>query len=276
LFFSILIPTCNRSKLLEICLNSLFRSVGEFAKEELEVIVTDDGFGNEAKILVESHYPWVKWIEGPKKGPAANRNNAAKLAIGKWLIFLDDDCVPGKFLVTSYYKYITRHPAVQVFEGSIQPDGPPYTPLDYAPINIIGGKLWSCNFCIKKSLFENLQGFDEAFKFPHLEDVDLNMRIINKNIDILFCKDALVVHPWRKFDDGKKLARYNEMDFYLAKKHNKPVHIHKILFAIINVHLAMFKRNPNSKYFFSALKIGVDHSMYFLLFSLRWKKKYFS
>ncbi len=275
MYFSIIIPTCNRNESLKICLESLYLNIKNFESQLIEVIVSDDGALNQAKPLIEEYFSWVTWVEGAKNGPAANRNKAAKIANGKWLIFLDDDCIPDPFLLKAYYDYIIENPLVQIFEGCIKPDGPPKTPLDYAPINETGGHLWSCNFCIKKELFQYCNGFDEAFKFPHLEDVDLLTRIRDKNLPVLFSNNAFVVHPWRRFTDGKKLALFNEMDFYFARKHSKQISVIKTFIAIVHVHFSMFVRNPQFRFFLSSLKVGFDHSFYFLLFSNKWKKKYF-
>ena len=69
--------------------------------DQAEVIVSDDSKQCIAKELIQEKYSWVKWIEGPKKGPAANRNNGAKYATGDWFIFIDDDCEPQKDLSTA-------------------------------------------------------------------------------------------------------------------------------------------------------------------------------
>jgi len=273
LFFSIIIPTFNRNDLLGKCLSLLEQQVG---LTDHEIIVTDDSKDNIAQKLIETKYPWIKWVEGPKKGPASNRNNGAKFAKGGWLIFLDDDCEPSNTFVFEYSNYIKQNPAVFVFEGCIKSDGPALTPLDYAPINMNGGYLWSCNFCIDNTVFKNLNGFDENFKYPHLEDVDLKLRVLQHNYTIYFCEKAYVVHPWRRFSDGKKLALFNEMDFYFAKKHNKNISILKTSISIVSVHFNMFLNNPKFLFLYSAIKIATEHAFFFILYSNKWKKKYFN
>ena len=88
--FSVIVPTCNRNDLLAKCLE-LLNPANQTIKEVYEVIVTDDSKNNVAKALIEDIFTWAKWVEGPKRGPAANRNNGAKDAKGDWLIFIDDD-----------------------------------------------------------------------------------------------------------------------------------------------------------------------------------------
>src|SRR6185312_3373026 len=119
--FSVIIPTCNRNELLHKCLNLLLVA-NQTIGGDYEVIVTDDSKNNIAKNLINENYPWVKWVDGPKKGPAANRNNGTKLAIGDWVIFIDDDCLPDTNLLREYENGINRNPGALAFEGAILPD----------------------------------------------------------------------------------------------------------------------------------------------------------
>src|SRR5438132_703059 len=92
--FSIIIPTYNRNELLVKCLDALYH-IKQKANINYEVIVTDDSIEGLAEEVTKEYNGFVKWCEGPHRGPAANRNNGARYANGEWLIFLDDDCIPS-------------------------------------------------------------------------------------------------------------------------------------------------------------------------------------
>ena len=47
---------------------------------QYEVIVTDDGCRDKTRDLIKNKYQWVYWVQGPRCGPAANRNNGASHA----------------------------------------------------------------------------------------------------------------------------------------------------------------------------------------------------
>jgi GT2 family glycosyltransferase len=198
MFISIIIPTYNRNDLLEVCLNVLTFENQNLSSNDYEIIVSDDSPTFDAKILIEEKFQWVVWLEGPHRGPAANRNNGAKYAKGEWIVFIDDDCIPDKDLIKNYQKAINNNPNILAFEGCIKADRPKRHFLEESPINEAGGYFWSCNIMIQRDyFFNNLHGFDEDFPYAAMEDMDLRERIKEDNQSIAFVKDALVIHPWR-------------------------------------------------------------------------------
>lgn len=197
IFFSIIIPTCNRNQQLSECLEKLASGQQQFPFDQYEVIVTDDGRDFNAEAFCKTNFPWVKYIQGPQKGPAANRNNGAGFAKAEWLIFLDDDCVPDKDLLKAYDRSITElAPTIKVYEGCIKAIGVKTAFNQEAPVNETGGNLWSCNFCINHHLFEQIHGFEETYPYAAMEDIDLRLKIVQFD-NIHFCKGAVVFHPWK-------------------------------------------------------------------------------
>src|SRR5258708_31522648 len=121
--FSVIIPTCHRNDDLERCLEGLeiadpyerrSSSGTQFIvidqSFQYEVIVTDDGCQSTAEALVRKRFPWVNWMEGPHRGPAANRNFGASQSQGDWLIFIDDDCLPGTDWLEAYAFAVAASP----------------------------------------------------------------------------------------------------------------------------------------------------------------------
>ena len=175
--FSVIIPTCARPEFLRQCLNRLKPGFQKLGYQFYEVIVSDDRPETVIHEMMTTDYSWVRYVTGPARGPAANRNNGAALAKGDWIVFLDDDCLPQAQLLQVYYEQILQDSKSMVLEGSISPAGIRNRIDEDAPINEYGGCLWSCNFCIKKDLFITLRGFDEVFPIAAMEDVDLRYRL---------------------------------------------------------------------------------------------------
>lgn len=203
IFFSVIVPTYNRLDKLKKCLDYLTpkkqyrgRSINDNCKNffTYEVIVSDDGDHLKTLKLVKDNYKWVKLLKGPQRGPAANRNNGAKNANGKWLVFTDDDCIPDSKWLYKYYRAITTDSKTNAMEGSIHPIGNINVELGKCPINLNGGCFWSANIAICRNLFEKINGFDENYQIAANEDQDIFIRI-KKITHVKFIKESVVYHP---------------------------------------------------------------------------------
>ncbi len=206
--FSVVVPTRDRNDFLAICLDRLAPKVQTYSADLYEVIVADDSPTDSARELIRARFPWVKWIAGPRRGPASNRNRGATLAVNRFLVFIDDDCVPEPDLLTSYAAAI--HDGVDVYEGKITCTEGFDSPRETAPVNLTGGTLWSCNFAIRRGAFVEVHGFDERFPLPHMEDVDMRDRLLAADFVIDFVPTASVNHPPRRLPWGTRLGRMHK------------------------------------------------------------------
>jgi GT2 family glycosyltransferase len=210
---SVIIPTRNRDQALQRCLTLLASQVDA----AVEVIVTDDGRSVTTQAMVQSQFPFARWIAGPQRGPASNRNHGAAQARGDFLLFLDDDVEPAAELIAGYRSSL--RPDVSVYEGRTTCRAGVRSPLEQAPINETGGWLWSCNMMVRRDLWESVGGFDEDFRYPHMEDVVFRERIKASGQRILFVPGATVDHPPRRMPPARVLANYNEAYFIYQYKY---------------------------------------------------------
>ena len=224
--FSVVIPTCRRNESLARCLHQIIGGPQLLPVDQFEVIVTDDGpADNSAAEMVRRDFPTVRWVEGPRRGPAANRNHGAASARAPWLAFTDDDCLPQSTWLSGFARRLDEGVGDSlVLEGrttdaGIKDPGPFYM----APDNEKGGLLWSCNLAIERRFFEDLGGFDEQFPFPHLEDVDLRLRLDDAGHRYLFVPEARVDHPPRPVGSALRWVQTQESAYYLARKRGVPV-----------------------------------------------------
>ncbi|MDT8412406.1 MAG: glycosyltransferase [Vicingaceae bacterium] len=248
LIASVIIPTCNRKELLKKCLDALSADNQEVNSFEYEIIVSDDSKNNETEKFITQDFPRIQYVKGPQKGPATNRNFGATKATGEWLIFIDDDCIPEKTLLNSYINAFKKNEH-QVFEGKIIADRERKYYTDEAPLNLNGGKMWSCNIAINKKLFEQLNGFEENFPFAAMEDVELHYRISQKNIPIIFLPDAAVIHPWRPHPGFSIISKRQKSLLYLIAKHPE------------------LKRKHNFKWFITSIKNNL--ALHFKFFKVK-------
>jgi len=211
---SVVIPTCNRPDLLTLCLSALAPGT-QTVTTRYEVIVTDDG-EQPVDALVNDRFPWARWTPGPRRGPAANRNNGARLAGGQWLVFTDDDCQPDAGWLEHYRRAIEAHPQARAFEGAIHPIGDLDRDLAECPSNLTGGWFWSANICVERTLFSELGGFDERFRIAAHEDQDFFLRA-GPRTPIPFIADAVVSHPVRYRTLWDSLRRLNQQSLNWAE-----------------------------------------------------------
>ena len=245
-FFSVVIPTYERPGDLRICLNSLRDEIQQ-GSPTYEIIVSDDSKSAESRRMVESEFPSVSWGKGKQDGPAGNRNAGVSRASGKWIVFLDDDCIAQESYLDAYAKVIQTNSNIQAFEGRIFADRSRKTWAEGCPENSHGGMLWTSNLCIKRSLFIEIGKFDERFKIAY-EDVEFAHRLKQRKIKTLFVFDAAVCHPWRSLRSGgknwkSKGYQIESLLLFLGKhsdaheEHGKPIIYFKNFLRIITKNL---------------------------------------
>jgi GT2 family glycosyltransferase len=213
---AIIIPTFNREKELRCCLNHIQMELQNTSNHLVAVYVSDDSQNKDFQNEIKLDYPFVSIFSGPGKGPASNRNFAVNNTLAEWIIFLDDDCIPQTGFLNSYLSAFLKSEHL-LFEGKTISDRPKERFDETAPINLLGGKLWSCNFAIHKDLFLKIGGFDIHYPTNTMEDIDFKERVLPHSKP-QFLSDALVIHPWRKRIPFKNLDLRIKSQQYFAVK----------------------------------------------------------
>lgn len=268
---SVIVPTCDRHEMLSSCLDILRQSVAALPENTVEIIVSDDG--KHSSELVCTRYPNVRWTDGPKRGPASNRNHGARIAQGVWLVFLDDDCLPGNNWLKSYLDQTTSDG--KLFEGRTTCTQGLHSPLEHSPINETGGYLWSCNFMIRADLFRELSGFDERFRFAHMEDVDLRERLRDRGEQSIFVPEAVVDHPPRRLPWGLRLARTHESEVYFWRmKRGQGFGLLRMLTAILDARIRTLLKYPPTTEWLSAVASTIVELVGVIAFSPQWYRNF--
>jgi GT2 family glycosyltransferase len=221
---SIVIPTCQRTRDLERCLERLMPQTKAF--RNCEVIVTDDGDVERTKIALAGKFPAVVWTQGPRLGPAANRNHGANTGRGLWIVFLDDDLQPCSGWLDAYMKATSEVQANVVLEGRIDNDRHDASLLWEAPLNTDGEISFYCsaNFAVSRALFKRLDGFDERYlNGVYAEDVEFGARARALGAKFVFLRQAAALHPLRRRPNGLKLAKRWEGKLIFAFDQGAPV-----------------------------------------------------
>jgi len=181
---SVIIPTRDRLPGLRDCLEALALQPG--AAATLEVIVVDDGGRQAPNAVVEgfSERLRVRCHRQDNAGPAAARNTGARLAMGEWLVFLDDDCRVTPGWLASLHARCRRHPEAMIggsIVNALAADR--YAVCHQLVLDYLYGRLnpspavtafcASSNLAVPAASFRAVGGFDPGFPYPAGEDRDL-------------------------------------------------------------------------------------------------------
>lgn len=244
-FISVIVPTRARLDLVRRTLDHLAPGVQTLPASQYEVIVTDDANPPTAAAALAATHPWVRVVTGPSRGPAANRNAGARAARHLWLAFTDDDTEPAPGWLAAFAAALV--PDADVYEGRTTCDGGFGSPLYHAPKNEKGGRLWSCNFLLSAAAFWRVSGFDEGFRFPHMEDQDLRVRLTADGARIAFVRDAVVNHPPRRQPNGARLGAYRAAEVRFRVKHDgRPEARAAFLYRIAQYRWGVIRDTPKS------------------------------
>ena len=225
--FSIIVPTFERPARLARCLEALAH--GKRPSGGFEVVVVDDG-GREPLDPVIERFGGsldLRLLRIENSGPGAARNAGARAARGRWLAFVDDDCVPEAGWLAALEEAAHGHPesllggstsnaspesacarAGQVIAEVVHDHFNEPGPARFFPSN---------NLVAPREAFLALEGFDPAFR-PASEDRDLCDRWLASGRDLVHVPAARVAHDHRQtlpgylrqhFEYGRGAARFH-------------------------------------------------------------------
>lgn len=175
-FFSIVIPTYNRGKLIRNTLKSVLAQTCT----DFEVIVVDDGSKDDTEAVVASmNSPQVHYYKKENGERGAARNYGIARAKGHYISFLDSDDVLYSHHLEVAHAFLTTHSDVSCYaQGYEIKDGKtgrvlvPATLVGGRTVNqkIIQGNLLSCfGVFIEKEIF-SIFCFEEDRLFAGTED----------------------------------------------------------------------------------------------------------
>lgn len=120
-------------------------------------------------------------------GPAVARNRAASVARGRYLIFVDGDVIAEPGVVERVERFFAAHPEFCAVFGAYDetPEAPgfmsQYRNLQHRYVHRINKgdarTFWAGLGAISAEMFGKVGGYDERFRRPSVEDIDLGYRI---------------------------------------------------------------------------------------------------
>lgn len=180
---SVVIPAKNEEKYIERCLKSIINAKHDGG---YEIILVDNGSIDNTKKIANLYQ--CKIIGNDRPGAASSRNIGASVAKGKFLAFIDADCVlPANWFVVLRSQLLNNKDGVLI-GTKICPDPKNSTWVEDTLDRLskrrgvdVGNKIskvkWigTSNLLIKRDLFYKIGGFDE--RLLSAEDYDLCERL---------------------------------------------------------------------------------------------------
>jgi len=166
----VVIPTFRRPEALASCIKSL--ELQTVAPASIEVV--DDS---------DTDY-----------GPGASRNIGWKRGSGRFVAFIDDDCLAEHDWVENIQKTFIEHD-IGGLEGGITTTDNNGEVFDFNPPNRFRwNRFKTANLAIRRDVLEDIGGFDERY-YMHREDTDLAWRVIDSGFKMAWAPWCRVHHP---------------------------------------------------------------------------------
>ncbi len=200
-FMSVIICTYNRAHLLERVLRSL--ATQTVLSDQFEVIVVDDGAEDETPDvcrMMRREIPNLRYIRNAHNlGLASAANVGFKSAIGEYILFTDDDCIPEGDWMERMRASLEQYPVVA---GAVESPNMPYFTLCHniaefhrfmpgrkaEQIEFIAG----ANMGFRRPVLKALNGFQEGRRTA--PDMECILRARLQKYSIRFVPEAVVIH----------------------------------------------------------------------------------
>lgn len=196
---SVIVPVYNGGENFRSCLASLYKA----RPSPDEIIVVADGDSDGSWRQAEAFGARVLRLPEPG-GPARARNFGARQATGDILLFVDADVAVGEDIFSRVTADFRNEPGLAALIGSYD-DEPgasnflsQYKNLLHHYVHQTGREqastFWGACGAIRREIFWALDGFNEVYRYPSIEDIELGYRLKRAGHRIKLCKELQVKH----------------------------------------------------------------------------------
>jgi glycosyltransferase involved in cell wall biosynthesis len=207
---SVVIPAYNSARTLGRTLESVISQTFP----PLEILVVDDGSGDDTAAVAEAFGPPVRVIRKLNGGPASARNLGVHQARGHWIAFLDAD---DQWIPTKLERQLrhTGSDSIGLVHALIDRGARVPERLDF-------NRLWKRNWIvnstvlIRRDVFLGLGGFNEARELISVEDYHLWVRVAAAGWQIALCPEVLA-HYTRGIGISSNIPRFFAASLYNAR-----------------------------------------------------------
>lgn len=197
---SVIVPVRDGGRAFQECLDALAGST----RLPDEVVVVDDASTDGSAQTASDHGARVIRETAGPVGPARCRNLGARMATGDVLVFVDADVRVHASALGLIEGYLTTNPEIVGVFGSYD-DDPPHRDLVSRYKNLShhfvhqsarrdAVTFWSALGAIRRDVFVAMGGFDERYRRPSIEDIELGSRLSDAGHRVWLCRDVQGTH----------------------------------------------------------------------------------
>ena len=214
---SVIIPAYNR----EACIADTLQSVLNQSLTPDEIIVVDDGSTDRTKEIVDGFGNKIRYFYQKNSGVASARNKGLSVATGDLISFVDADDLWMKNKTALQYEILKSNPTIKLVIGFLLvvplQSNDQQLPVDpEKEKGVFALSLGSA--LIRKSVFDNIGGFDEEMLIA--EDTDWFMRMREAGIKFYIQKEIVQLYRTHEQSITRNKKRVNS---YLLKALKKSI-----------------------------------------------------
>jgi len=236
--FSIVIPTWNRSRLVDALLKSLYDERNRYKSGNTEVLVVDSSVGSEKESIVSSCEKYdAVYIEGDDS-VRKKRNKGIQSSKYDYILFIDSDVTVEQGLLDEYVKaYANPHKVrlggvlgytefvgKKTFWWKILEKTNLVSSFSFARDYPFHSWTIGNNVSFKKSVLEEIGMFEENFPFKlGGDDLDMTYRVTKAGYMISSAPDAVTYHSRETWNHYKAIhdraKRWGTMENFIVERH---------------------------------------------------------
>jgi len=236
--FSIVIPTWNRSELVEVLLHSLDIERERYKQGETEVLIVDSSAGNEKEVIVAACEKYnATYIEGDDS-VRKKRNKGIITAVYDYILFIDSDVTVEKGLLDEYveayknpYKVklggvlgYTEFAGKKTFWWKMLERTNMVNSFSFARNYPFHSWTIGNNVSFKKSVLEEIGMFEENFPFKlGGDDLDMTYRVTKAGYMIGSAPNAVTYHSRKTWNNYRavhdRAKRWGTMENFIVQRH---------------------------------------------------------
>jgi len=223
--FSVCISTMDRPVALRRCLESIVSGTAL----PIEIVVSDDSRDASKTKRVCDEFPLARYVRGPCVGQGANRDSAARAAVGDYFCFIDDDAIMSPTFLEQMQQAAASSSGREILTGDVLEAGQRISPSNITFFGHFGrevrDRLETVNFnanAFPRSTL-SVASFDRHLRYGY-EDSDFCTQALNAGYRIVHRPEICNEHRPSPINRAASYTFREESRFYTSLKRYALVH----------------------------------------------------